>query len=138
MCQPRWPHDATRPHDLFDLAAAEKARAAQKASEDAVHAAKAREMSAVAAGEKATLRAVKAREAVWKLVDEDRRKRGLSGLGGAGGGWDENGAPRGYGEIRETHLGCTLAATDLCRRVHEIQQRRKRVVSLGGLGFVLR
>lgn len=113
------------------IAAAEEARAAQKTADDAVHAAKAREIAAIMAGEKATVRAVKAREVVWKLVDEDRRKRGLYGIGvGDGRRCDENGVPTGgYGETRETHLGGTVAATELCRRVREIQQRRKRVVS---------
>lgn len=94
-----------------------------------MHAAKAREITAIVAGEKATLRAVKARQAVWNLVDEERRKRGMDGVAGGDDRWGENGAPRGYGELTDTHLGCTFAATDLCRRVHEIQERRKRVVS---------
>lgn len=108
-------------------AAAEEARSAQKAAEDTVRAAKTREAAAITAGEKATLRAVNARHAVWKLVDEDRRKRGLDAVGEDR--WGDNGALGGHGDLMDTHLGCTAAATELCRRVNDIQERRKRIVS---------
>lgn len=96
-----------------------------------MQAAKEHEAMAIAAGERAVARAIEARQTVWKLVDADRRRRGLGPAagsnGGGGGPWSPFG---GEGRERETHLGSTAAAADLCQRVLQIQERRKRVVSL--------
>lgn len=125
---------------LIRSIAVEEAKATQKAAEDAVRSATAREAAVVAVGQRAAARVVEARQAVWKLADAERRKRETGGSREEG--WEgvagrSNGAARSrYGEgggvveARETHLGSTVSATELCRRVYEIQERRKRVVSL--------
>lgn len=114
-----------------------EAKAAHKAAEDAVRSATAREEALVAVGEKAAARAQEARQAVWKLSEAERKKRSEeSSRGGESGSSNGSAARLGYGdggavvEPRETHLGNTVSATELCRRVREIQERRKRVVRL--------
>lgn len=103
--------------------AVEEARAAQKTADNTVHFAQAREAAAVAAEKRATAKAAEARQTVWKLSGEERRRV----YGGGQGGWDVGGA---VDPPRETHLGGTAAAAALCRRVALIQERRKRVVSV--------